>query len=56
MFDVLGGLGIPAPRVQELGQAEVQQQSLCVCQRRFLQQPALPSQIHRRELTADPAR
>ena len=37
-IEVLGGLGILAPRVQDLGQAEVQQQSLCVRQLRFLQQ------------------
>ena len=36
--EVLGSFGILAPRVQDLGQAEVQQQSLCIRQLRFLQQ------------------
>ena len=35
---VFSGFGILTPRVQDLGQAEVQQQSLCVRQLRFLQQ------------------
>ena len=50
--EVLGGLGILAPRVQDLGQAEVQQQSLRVRQLRFLQQPALCGQILLRKFAA----
>ena len=44
-FEVPGGLGILAPRVEDLGQAEVQQQSLRVGQLLFLQQPAQLGQI-----------
>ena len=51
-IEVLGGLGILAPRVQDLGQAEVQQQSLCVRQLRFLQQAALRGQILLRKFAA----
>ena len=51
-IEVLGGLGILAPRVQDLGQAEVQEQSLCVRQTRLLQQPALRSQVVLRKFTA----
>ena len=51
-IEVLGGLGILAPRVQDFGQAEVQRQSLCVRQLRFLQQPALRSQIVLRKFAA----
>ena len=50
--EVLGGLGILAPRVQDLGQAEVQQQSLCVGQVHFLQQRPLRSQILLRKFAA----
>ena len=55
-IEVLGGLGILAPRVQDLGQAEVQEQSLCVRQLRFLQQPALRSQILLRKFAAQELR
>ena len=51
-IEVLGGLGILAPRVQDLGQAEVQQQSLCVRQLRFLQQAALRGQVLLRKFAA----
>ena len=49
---VFGGFSILAPRVQDMGQAEVQQQSLCVGQLHFLQQPTLRSQVVLRKFAA----
>ena len=51
-IQVLGGFSILAPRVQDLGQAEVQEQSLCVRQRRLRQQLTLRRQILRRKFAA----
>ena len=51
-IELLGGLGILAPRVQDVGQAEVQQQSFRVRQLHVLQQATLRRQILRGEFAA----
>ena len=60
-IEVLGSLGILAPRIEDLSQSEVQQQSLCVRQllaggRTLLQQAALRSQILLRKPAAQELR
>ena len=42
---MLGGLGVRAPGVEDLGEPEVQQQPLRVRQLRFLQQAALRGEV-----------
>ena len=51
-IEVFGSVTILASRVEDFGQAEVQQQSLFVRQVRFLQQPALGGQIILRKFAA----